>query len=28
MFAASIFVTLFIRLSHSKRKKEIRMDRF
>ncbi len=28
MFAVSIFVTLFIRLSHSKRKKEIRMDRF
>ena len=28
MFVASIFVTLFIRLSHSKRKKEIRMDRF
>ena len=28
MFTASIFVTLFIRLSHSKRKKEIRMDRF
>ena len=28
MFAASIFVTLFVRLSHSKRKKEIRMDRF
>ena len=28
MFAVSIFVTLFVRLSHSKRKKEIRMDRF
>ena len=28
MFAVSIFVTLFIRLSHSKRKKEIRMGRF
>ena len=28
MFAVSIFVTLFIRLSHSKRKKEIRMDKF
>mgnify|MGYP004052606561 FL=1 len=28
MFTASIFVTLFIRLSHAKRKKEIRMDRF
>ena len=28
MFTVSIFVTLFIRLSHSKRKKEIRMDRF
>ena len=28
MFAVSIFVTLFIRFSHSKRKKEIRMDRF
>tara|TARA_A100000164_G_scaffold338523_1_gene332835 strand:+ start:7007 stop:7408 length:402 start_codon:yes stop_codon:yes gene_type:complete len=28
MFAVSIFVTLFVRLSHLKRKKEIRMDRF
>ena len=28
MFVVSIFVTLFVRLSHSKRKKEIRMDRF
>ena len=28
MFAVSIFVTLFVRLSHSKRKKEIRMDTF
>tara|TARA_B100000941_G_C28442414_1_gene520388 strand:- start:329 stop:736 length:408 start_codon:yes stop_codon:yes gene_type:complete len=28
MFVVSIFVTLFIRLSHSKRKKEIRMGRF
>ena len=28
MFAVSIFVTLFIRLSHLKRKKEIRMDTF
>ena len=28
MFAASIFVTLFVRLSHAKRKKEIRMDTF
>ena len=28
MFAASIFVTRFRRLGHSKRKKEIRMDRF
>jgi len=28
MFALSIFVTLFIRLSHTKRKKEIRMDFF
>ena len=28
MFSVSIFVTLFVRLSHSKRKKEIRMDTF
>ncbi len=28
MFAVSIFVTLFVRLSHSRRKKEIRMDTF
>ena len=28
MFTLSIFVTLFIRLSHTKRKKEIRMDFF
>tara|TARA_B100001057_G_C22542348_1_gene830122 strand:- start:389 stop:742 length:354 start_codon:yes stop_codon:yes gene_type:complete len=28
MFAVSIFVTLFVRISHAKRKKEIRMDRF
>ena len=28
MFGVSIFVTLFVRLSHSKRKKEIRMDTF
>ena len=27
-FAVSIFVTLFVRLSHAKRKKEIRMDTF
>lgn len=28
MFIVSIFVTLFVRISHAKRKKEIRMDRF
>ena len=28
MFTVSIFVTLFIRLSHARRKKEIRMDTF
>ena len=28
MFVVSIFVTLFVRVSHAKRKKEIRMDRF
>ncbi len=28
MFIVSIFVTLFVRLSHAKRKKEIRMDTF
>ena len=28
MFVVSIFVTLFVRLSHSRRKKEIRMDTF
>ena len=28
MFLVSIFVTLFVRLSHAKRKKEIRMDTF
>lgn len=28
MFIVSIFVTLFVRLSHEKRKKEIRMDTF
>ena len=28
MFLVSIFVTLFVRLSHAKRKKEIRMGTF
>lgn len=28
MFTVSIFVTIFVRLSHSKRKKEIRRDTF
>ena len=27
-FVVSIFFTLFVRLSHAKRKKEIRMDTF